>query len=309
MAMKRTTLPPKPTIPYYAPADELPAPLPTVDEVLSVNRDTARVSCRLTTTVLRVREHFAVKFGQRTSVQEGLNQLFVTQVTNIPVPKVYAIIEKDFDGHSVCFIVMEYIAGKTLLDLWESIGPDRKQEITTKLCGYMNELRSVPSPGYFGSAWEGPYMAEELVDYISLKPYPEPEIRGPHETADEFCDAMWLAWNKTFKRWEGNTGPEGKERVARLIRRLYHATFKRDRTPVFSHSDWERCNILIADDGRVLIMDWEYAGWYPKFWDPCKAISRENHDDWDEYVLQIFGDEHDIEYAMWAKHGDSILMA
>jgi aminoglycoside phosphotransferase (APT) family kinase protein len=310
------TLPPKPTIPYYAPADELPAPLPTIDEILTLwyGKDTPLVSCWRTTPVLRIREHFAVKLGSRTSVQEGLNQLFVTQVTNIPVPKVYAIMEKEIDGDAVCFIVMEYIAGKILGDIWNDIGPDKKQEITTNLCVYMKELRSVPSPGYFGSAWEGRYMARELLDFHMLTPHPEPEIRGPHKTIDEFAEGMFLAWKKMLRRWEDFTGRKGEdwtgreaeERRGQLWRRLYHATFKRDSTPVFSHGDWERCNILMADDGRVVVIDWENAGWYPKFWDPCKAYSHQNHDDWDDHLLQIFGFEHDIEYTLWHTHLDCL---
>lgn len=138
----------KPTIPYFAPPGELPAPLPTFEEVLA-GEDF--ISHELQTSIVRVREHFAVKYERRTSVQEGLNMFFVAQSTSIPAPEVYAIYEQVHKGVKCCVIVMEYIAGKTLLSRWRSLSMDQKRETAVTLRGYMDELRSLPSRSYYGS--------------------------------------------------------------------------------------------------------------------------------------------------------------
>ncbi|KAK3305289.1 uncharacterized protein B0T15DRAFT_531854 [Chaetomium strumarium] len=140
---KRThTMAVNPTIPYYAPAEELPAPLPTVEEVLaakslSPTRYRPLSSTSASTTLS------SGGAGVRTNVQEGLNMLSVAQSTSIPVPKVYAISEHEFEGYPISFIVMEYIPGKTLSSVWKSIDQDKKREMAITLRAYMDELRSL----------------------------------------------------------------------------------------------------------------------------------------------------------------------
>ncbi|KAJ4305984.1 hypothetical protein N0V88_000774 [Collariella sp. IMI 366227] len=86
----------RPTIPYYASPECLPAPLPTVAEILASKE---RLSNEHQVCVVRVGKHYAVKFGTRTSIQEGENMLFVQQSTSIPVPKVYALFRAAVKGH------------------------------------------------------------------------------------------------------------------------------------------------------------------------------------------------------------------
>ncbi|OJD27250.1 hypothetical protein ACJ73_01350 [Blastomyces percursus] len=48
------------------------------------------------------------------------------------------------------YIVMEHVADETLAKLWASVCAE-KDSIVVKLCGYYEELRQLPSPGYYGS--------------------------------------------------------------------------------------------------------------------------------------------------------------
>lgn len=35
---------------------------------------------------------------------------------------------------------------------------------------------------------------------------------------------------------------------------------------VFTHADLQRKNIMLRPDGTVVLIDWEYACWYPAYW-------------------------------------------
>ena len=68
---------------------------------------------------------------------------------------------------------------------------------------------------------------------------------------------------------------------------------------VFSHGDMHAHNILIQDGHVVGILDWEMAGWYPEYWEWCKALWAEN---WEMEgwctSLKEFLQPYDYEYAL-----------
>ena len=48
-----------------------------------------------------------------------------------------------------------------------------------------------------------------------------------------------------------------------------------DTSPItFTHADLHPSNILVSTDGRqiVAIIDWHQSGWYPGYWEYCKAV-------------------------------------
>lgn len=100
-------------IPYYSPAESLPAPLPTAEEIeagaLLGPKDCPGQH------VVRVGEHFVVKHGWSVQPIEGHNMLSVSEKTNVPVPAVYAIYRQDdAEGRKSTYIVMEHVDGQTL---------------------------------------------------------------------------------------------------------------------------------------------------------------------------------------------------
>jgi thiamine kinase-like enzyme len=42
-------------------------------------------------------------------------------------------------------------------------------------------------------------------------------------------------------------------------------------TPVFTHGDLNPFNILVCRDKVVGIIDWEFSGWYPHYWEYTSA--------------------------------------
>ncbi len=295
----------QPTRPYYAPPELLPGPLPTVAEILA-SKD--RLSDFYQVRVVRVNEHYAVKFGHRASFQEGENMLFVQQSTSVPVPKVYALFQAPVEGYKPdpTFIVMEYIPGSPLHKAWPTVTKPERRGIASQLRRHMNELRSIPSPGYYGGIWRQPVLDKFFQDY--LDPWDRycrgPEISGPHETEEQFVDAMWRCFDKVARYDDDRPGV--RDRYSAWVRRQYHGAFKGHRS-VFTHGDFFQANVMLRPDGSVVIMDWEHAGWYPSFFEYCNASLLVSHTgDWDDLLYDVLDEHYAAELGWFKYHSGTI---
>lgn len=72
-----------------------------------------------------------VKFGIRIDLLEGENMIFVRENTSIRVPQVYVLYTSTNTGKK--YIVMERIAGQTLLSSWPRLGVSEKEFVVTTL--------------------------------------------------------------------------------------------------------------------------------------------------------------------------------
>ncbi len=292
------------TLPYYAAPELLPEPLPTVAQILASKR---RISYQHQTPVFRVGEHYAVKYAAKTSTQEGESMLFVRESTSIPVPQVYAIFEAEVQGHKVPFIVMEYIPGRNLRNAWGTLDASEKRNVVSQLRRHLDELRSIPSPGYYGGIWRQPVRDFDFMSRETGFAHSEPEIAGPHETEEQFVDAMLRCYQKLQEAWPyQDFGPVWTAHHLAYLRRQYHAIFK-GHPSVFAHANFFPGNVMLRPDGSVVIIDWEAAGWYPSFWEYCHTMTLLDHDnDWDEWVYEVF-DRYDAELGWFSLHRGNIM--
>ncbi|OIW30981.1 phosphotransferase enzyme family protein, partial [Coniochaeta ligniaria NRRL 30616] len=261
-------------------AEDLPAPLPTVAEIKSSHGPDVLDERSGVVKVVRVNQHFAVKYGWQVHLVEGDSMIFVAKSTKIRVPKVYAMFTEV--STNLKFIVMEYISGKTLADRWEELDQDQKQAIATQLRRYFDELRSLPSPGYFGSI-DGSGLGHPFFHPAG----DDGTFSGPFETEVELLQALVaiprherLKSNPVYER--GNYVESG-----------LMAVFRGHKT-VFTHGDLHRGNVIIQDDGGVAVLDWAWAGWYPCFWEYCTAIwaCMGFRDNWHSWVAKILDPYH-----------------
>jgi serine/threonine protein kinase len=268
--------------------------LPTVAEILA---SPTRLSAEYENIVVRVRDHFAVKYGGRTRVQEGENMLFVQQCTSVPVPKVYALFHDD--ETDMDFIVMEYIPGENLERVWGRLGTTEKQAVVSRLRRHMDELRSIPSPGYYGGIWRQSTPDRYFEDPERVgRPYPDNTISGPHETEEQWTEAMW--------RCVDSRAVSERRRWLSLLRRHYHGIFK-GHMPVFTHANLCLQNIMLRNDGTAVIIDWENSGWYPSFWEYCCTVLILRYDDvWSEWIHEVL-DEYIAELGWMRRHRILIL--
>jgi hypothetical protein len=79
----------------------------------------------------------------------------------------------------------------------------------------------------------------------------------------------------------------------------------RNHLPVFTHCDFQRKNILLQSVGDtendidIIILDWEFSGWYPAHWEYFKTMLASGgwRDDWGLWVDSIF--EPDLYLTEW----------
>ncbi|KAI9640217.1 hypothetical protein NHQ30_011455 [Ciborinia camelliae] len=286
------------TLPYFVPSHELPQPLPSTQEIHDA---TDRYNENGVHTLVRIGPYM-IKYGPEVNVIEGENMLFVSRETTVPVPRVYALYTvpeispltgRQEDSN---YIIMEYIESKTLHDEWSLLSVQQRNRISAQLRKYMDELRALPSPGYYGSIGK-----RGLLDCIFWSGTSSCEpLDGPFDTEHELNEAM-----RSKVIFNGLPAE-----FSEFYRHAFPVVFQGHR-PVFTHGDFQRKNIMIKrvpsqaslqvqdlkpddDDAfEVVIIDWENSGWYPDYWESCLALSACGNwkDDWHLWIgksLTIF---------------------
>ncbi|KAE8352300.1 kinase-like domain-containing protein [Aspergillus coremiiformis] len=260
--------------------------LPTIAEIEAAT-DLLSMPDR-STKVVRVKEHFAVKFGIGIPLSEAENMRFLAANSNVPVPKVYATLI-DPETKRI-FIIMEYIHGDNLQKLLPSLTRPQKAIICKLVKDAIIELRNVPPPDYLGTLNHRPYH-----DGVFYTKGPNPLISGPFANQKEMNRGM-------LER----IGQAESSQYVRLLRTMVDRTLHDHRT-VFTHGDLQPKNIMVQEvesheDGsppfKITLIDWEISGWYPEFWDFCNAtICCRFKPDWLELLPDIL-DDYPVEYLM-----------
>ena len=109
--------------------------------------------------VVRVGIHFLVKYGEHVSLHEAENMLFVKESTDVPVPQVYAMYKVWVEDQYLPtrYIIMENVVGESLDSRWKSLNHPVKLGVAKQLWGYLNQLRRIPSPRFFGLLARRPF--------------------------------------------------------------------------------------------------------------------------------------------------------
>ncbi|KAJ4040689.1 hypothetical protein NW753_010115 [Fusarium oxysporum] len=144
------------------------------------------------------------------------------------------------------------------------------------------------------SAIETPWVLGTIHGGLpNIQLFMQDDITGPLKSEREFVDAI-------VRSYAIQLGPRGAQKV-RYYQRVLPAIFNGDNSSVFSHNDLQRKNIMVLDDGSLVIIDWEYASWSPVYWEYFVAMfcCLAWIDDWHEYVGQVL-DEYPNEYLWFA---------
>ena len=215
------------------------------------------------TRVVRVHDRFAVKYGRTVSRLEAENLEFLSQSSDIPIPKYHGTLVEP--GTGIIFIVTEYIDGQLLKDAWPSLSASEKQDVENQLRHFLQQLRQLGDPGYLGSVGRG-----RLADGVFWQPPAEVKqaVSGPFADEAELNDGIMLRL--------AESEPESH---LTLLRALISETLHGHKT-VFTHGDLQPKNILVqrilvaANDPfkiQIMVIDWETAGWYPSYWEYTTA--------------------------------------
>jgi len=206
--------------------------------------------------------------GANNHPNEALVLRYVKEHTTIPVPKV---ISSDWDR-----ITMEYIEGSTLRQAWPTLTDEQRSGILAQLSGYIAQMRALTGDSIGRLDGQG-----AMVPSIMTR------SGGPFTTVAEFHD--WLA--RPPKRMPSQTI-------------FWHEITKQlgnEYPVVFTHGDIAARNIIVREGQIAALLDWEFAGWYPVYWEYVFSMRGLDNIDWESLggrVPSLFAKRYDLEYIL-----------
>ncbi|KAI0424604.1 hypothetical protein F5Y09DRAFT_134498 [Xylaria sp. FL1042] len=219
----------------------------------------------------------------------------VRQYTTVPVPKALdiAILRGQDDKTDAmsddAYLLISRLPGIPLSDC-HGVVPDRDLErIAAQMRKHLSQIRSVPN----------------LVNRDA-----------------PICNALGEACRDPRIRGEKPVGPFPDEAAFSQMLRFPDEPSRRGHRIVFTHADLNPRNILVDEftqkDGSKVwnvtgIVDWEFSGYYPEYWDCTKALFEgfrwlKRHNDMMKEIFKEFGDyskELDVEIRSW-ETGDGV---
>lgn len=277
-------------LPFIADQRNLPAPLPTLDDIESAVEILSDTTGRK---VVGVNIYFVVKYGMQVDPIEGETMIFLAQSTQVPVPQVYALFQNP--TKDTTYIVMERIKGSSLDQEWSRMSPEWKKAISIQLRDIVGDMRKLKSPGGYCSIGH-----RGLPDGVFWTDDASNPFAGPFDTESELNKALVSKYKQNgLSKYKAN---------------YYSRTFAsllQGHEPTFSHADLQRKNIIIRNSPatelretkwevahpELVIIDWEFAGWYPSYWEYARAIFacgrwEDDWSDWLDDILDPFRNEY-----------------
>lgn len=214
-------------------------------------------------------ESKVVKTGRRVTLDESTAMKMGIEL-GLPVPRV----NEAGTAYDEVFIQMDYIPGDCLDTVWPSMTEKEKKSICEQLRAILTSMRSIPwRTNVVGSCLGG--AARDCRQYNDYH-------GGPYRDEETFNSAFYFDLVDTVP------GP---------IRTALSRQLRSDHRIVFSHGDLAQHNIIVKDGQIKALLDWEYAGWYPEYWDYIKFFERPCVGDWKNRAEEIFPQSYDKELA------------
>ena len=192
------------------------------------------------------------------SEANALDLLFAE--TTIPVPRVRRVVKCQWDF----LIFMDYIPGQTLAHVWPTFSTWRRVCVAFTLRRYIRQLRRLKAspttpPGPLSA--HGPRRCES-------------PIFGQVQS-DSGPFASYFDLSAFFNERHGMAMDAKKVPQDDPCR---NDLFDDSEPLVLTHQDLNLRNIIFGDDGRLWIIDWAWAGYYPP-WFEYVAMKRQNEDE------------------------------
>lgn len=207
-------------------------------------------------TVLRLSEGLVMKYGVGVSVEEAINQDFASRCNKLSilqVPQVHRFFQYELDSHlpSIGIILMEYVEGVRL----DEISPAILDHIALAVSGL--DLIKAPEGHGPGPELGGPPRGILWSEYGACTSF---------RTIDEL--QSWLIDRARML-----------DKKASIELRSYEL--------VLCHMDLARRNILLTSKGKLCLLDWADAGFYPApFQRHCLFAQRDSDPAFAEGLLQ-----------------------
>lgn len=175
-------------------------------------------------------------------------------------------------------IWMDFVEGETLESIWPDLSEDDKKSIARQLRDFISLMRA------------------DRQDHISIG-----NINGPARDCRRYKDYAGGPFTdeKDFNDFLLNLYPQ----CPHAIRESLAATMRSDHSILFTHGDLSPRNIIVRDGKIRALVDWEFAGWYPEYYEYVKFFECQTDcKDWKHFAPYIFetayGEELVIQQAI-----------
>ncbi|KAK2758823.1 hypothetical protein FQN54_003515 [Arachnomyces sp. PD_36] len=196
-----------------------------------------------------------VKYGTQIQLAEAEAMHLVSTQTSIPTPKIEAAYVLDGRG----FIVMSYEEGRGFAEYWEDASEDEREGLIAQLKDYVSQMRKIKGPfigGVDGSACRDAVFAWDWK--------PDSHEYGPYKDQEELNEGLVRAC-----RYCHPPNPD-REKSSWWMTYQLARSFK-SKEIVFTHGDLHPGNMVVRDDGTVVLLDWGLSGYFPDYWEFYRA--------------------------------------
>ncbi|TVY15493.1 hypothetical protein LARI1_G003602 [Lachnellula arida] len=181
-------------------------------------------------------------------LQDTLGAMEAAAQLGIRVPDAKRIVT--FERNT--YLVMARIDGITLEEAWPKLGWLTTAKLALQLRGLVRLLRSSTS-STAGSMVSGECRSFYLEDRFKLPPRSSPAV------ITSFIQ-FWTCFTTIGRAMKTATATQDPVAPTKYI----PAT---PRTLVFTHHDLAPRNLLLDRSGQLWVLDWDYAGWYPEYFE------------------------------------------
>lgn len=181
---------------------------------------------------------------KRTTPAESDALLYVAHSTTVRVPQVY----RTYYYRGDYFVEMEYIKGESLDTAWHKLSFEEKDRVMWDLANDIKQLRELklPEDGGIGSV-----TMKEMKDLrLSYQPF------GPFRDVEDFH--RFVRKDMPIEKCREMFGED-----------VFHCHTQKYRITL-SHSDLCLRNVILEHTGKPVLIDWEFAGWRPEYWEFTK---------------------------------------
>jgi hypothetical protein len=191
---------------------------------------------------------------------------FVRENTTIPVPRVHETTPTS--------ITMDYVEGTILKEAWPTLSEPQQATVMSELRDYLAQLRAIKGSYIGGIDKTGPAFEVRF----------SAESGGPFDTQAEYNSFLLT---------------QLPDSCPTAIRDMISRQMRTDHEIVLTHGDLLAHSILVRQGHVVAVLDWEYAGFYPKYHEFMRVL---RCPDWKvgyyNAVLDVFPRRYEAECSL-----------